>query len=97
MRRSGSALLLVALVALGGCRPTCKEACRALLECDEVTSPRVSLDECEDSCQREEALYESWEDTERLHAFHDELECIVDSTCGEVAAGACYDEDLYRF
>jgi len=91
--RSGSALALLLLAP--ACRPSCEEVCEKLLACEEVESPRVSETECEDSCTREEALYETWEDERLLDALYDEMECIADSTCAEVAGGACYDEALF--
>ena len=91
----GSAALLLTLAA--GCTPTCKEVCVKLLECDDVESPRVSEWECRDACEREENLYEEWEDLRTLELHYDERDCIMDSECSEIADGACYDEELYLF
>lgn len=90
-------VLLGAALVLGGCHATCKQACKKLLDCDEVESSRVNLEECRASCSREEELYESWENTALEEALRDELDCITSSTCEELAAGACYDDDLYPY
>lgn len=98
MRPSGNLCVLVALlpVLALGCHPTCKKVCKTLLACEEVESSRINQEECEESCERQEALYEKeWEDTVLLDAFYAQNSCIVDSSCEEVAAGACYDPSLY--
>jgi hypothetical protein len=90
-------VLVVVLLLAPGCRPSCEQVCEKLLACDAVESPRVSQAECEDGCAREEALVETWDDQELLDAFHDEMDCVADSSCDDVAAGACYDEALFVF
>jgi len=85
------------LLAAPACHPTCKQVCTKLLECDEVESSRVSEYECRDSCQREENLYEGWEDLQALELHYDQMSCIMDASCQEVADGECYDEELYLF
>jgi len=57
----------------------------------------VLLDECEDSCQRQEIMYDLWEDEEKEQAFADHQSCIMSSSCGDLDAGACYSEELYIF
>ena len=32
-----------------------------------------------------------------IEGFADDRSCIVDATCEELEAGACYDEELYLF
>lgn len=96
---SRSLLLLAALgglaVVASGCTPTCQRTCKKLVTCDEVESPRVAIDECEESCVLQEALYEEWDDVELRRDFDDYKSCVVGSSCEEVAAGECYDEDLW--
>jgi hypothetical protein len=92
--------LVLALAALGpallgGCDATCKTACERLLECDEVDSPRLPQAECEASCLVQEDVYDSWDDTQLQDAFGDFKSCLRDSECADIAAGACYDEDLF--
>jgi hypothetical protein len=96
VRLSGSALAAALLLA-PACRPSCEQVCEKLLDCDAVESPRVSLSECEDSCSREETLYETWDDQQLLDALYEEMECVADSSCDEVAGGACYDDALFVF
>ena len=99
MRLSGRTLggLLALCTTLAACHTTCKNACDILLECDEVESSRVNPSECEVSCSREMALYDQWENQALLDALQDELDCIGDLSCEEIAAGACYDEQLYLY
>lgn len=78
-----------------GCSPTCQRTCTKLVTCDEVESDRVAVDECEESCVLQEALYQEWDDTQLQDAFVDYKRCVTGSTCEEVAAGECYDEDLW--
>lgn len=66
-----------------------------LLDCEEVESPRVSLEECRDACTREENLYEDWDDQAALEIVYAERDCIMDEACAAIAEGACYDEELY--
>ncbi len=89
--------LLIVVSLMAGCHPTCTATCEALLACDEVESSRVSVDECEEMCLREENLYEDWEDTQALQAAYDARSCIVSSSCDEIVDGACYDESIYLY
>jgi hypothetical protein len=57
----------------------------------------MSVDECEDACQREENLYLDWDDSQALQAAYDARSCITSSTCGEIADGACYDPSIYLY
>lgn len=88
--------LLALAVGLQACEPTCKATCKKLLACDEVDSPRVSLDDCEYSCTTQQTLYEEdWEDTQLRDALGEAKRCISSSSCEDIALGVCYDEDLY--
>ena len=87
------------IAGLGGlltaCEPTCQRTCKKLVTCDEVESPRVAIEECEASCNLQEALYEEWDDTQLRDAFDDYKQCVTSSSCDELAGGTCYDEDLW--
>lgn len=67
-----------------------------MLSCDLDTS-RLALDACIDDCERQNALYEVWEDTEKQRAFRAHRSCLGRSSCEEIDAGVCYDEDLFIF
>ena len=94
--------IVVPLLALGlaACAPPCKQVCRKVLfDCGDLDSERVSLEECEESCNRQEALYEQWEDEEKADLFDDHKRCIASSSCDEIAVGECYEgfEELFVF
>ena len=91
-------LALTAWLA-AGCAPTCEQSCRKLLFDCELDTERVALDECQTSCLRQEALYESWENQELTDLFRDHRRCVASSSCDEIADGACYEgyEDLFLF
>ncbi len=87
---------LAALLLAQGCAPSCERTCRKLLRCGNLESDRVSVQECEASCQSQISLYEGWQDERALdRAFDAHRTCLVRSTCDEIADGACYDERLY--
>ena len=82
------------------CAPPCRQVCRKVLfECDNLDSDRVALDECEASCQQQDAVYQVWQDEEKQDLFDAHKSCIGSSTCEEIAAGACYEgyEELFLF
>ena len=70
-----------------------------LFECGDLDSERVSFLECEDSCLRQDALYQQWEDERKQELFNDHKRCINRSSCEEIAQGECYYgfEDLFVF
>jgi hypothetical protein len=85
-------MLLAAFAS--GCSVNCTNACKKLLSCD-LQDGLVLLDECEDSCQRQEVLYELWEDEEKEQALVDHERCVISSTCDEISSGVCYDSELF--
>ncbi len=99
--RPRAALALLGLLVLGaGCEPTCRNTCEKLLDCEDTTvdQPRVSLDECEDACEVQQALYaEDWENEQLRDGLADLKRCVRDEECDAIAEGACYDPDLYIF
>ncbi len=99
MGKAAKLLGVAVLIALGeGCVPRCEATCKKLLECgEELDTQRVALAQCEDSCIREEALYEDWEDETKQDALDEERRCIGASSCEEIADGACYEHDLFPF
>jgi hypothetical protein len=92
-------LVALATLPLAACPPTCKQACRKTLFDCELDTERVSLDECEIECERQEYLYRQWEDTELQQLFDDHRRCIGRSSCEEIADGVCYEgfEALFVF
>lgn len=97
IRRPAFFALLVGLPLLGGCNPTCSNVCDKLVACDEVETPRMSSEVCEQSCETQEDLYFSWDDTQLQEAFTEYKQCVRSSSCEAIAEGVCYDEDIYLF
>ena len=105
MRQSGSGpsrlllsgLVTASLTMLVGCEPTCERTCKKLLSCEDVDSPRVHEDECIDSCDSLADLYDSWDDTQLQDQLAETKRCVVSEECDAIAAGVCYDEDLYTW
>ena len=96
MRRS-SALAFAAIWLLSaGCTPRCQESCAKVLDCG-LESTRVARDECVLSCQIEETLYKEWEDKTKIQAFKEHKRCLRESSCEEIEAGVCYDEELFLY
>jgi len=87
--------------ALSACEPTCQLACRQLLRCDlentELETSGIALDACEASCVFQEDQYEEADDNVNRARLADHKRCVANSTCEEVAVGACYDEALFPF
>jgi len=57
----------------------------------------VALDECTESCQRQDFLYQQWEDEEKQDRFDDHKACLKDASCDEITNGVCYDDALFVF
>ena len=96
MRRS-SLVGVLGLLFASACTPTCERTCRKLLDCGTLDSERVSVPECEASCNAQLVMYDDWEDEDELNeAFDLHRECLVQSTCEQVEAGECYDERLFQ-
>lgn len=53
--------------------------------------------ECVDACNKQNNLYEDWEDTEKQLAFDDHRQCIVASSCEKIEEGDCYDPLVFIF
>lgn len=89
-------LLLLSSTALIGCEPSCAKTCKTLLACESVETEVTEEEECEASCLTQEEVYEDiGEDSDEREAFKDLKKCIQSSECDAIAAGECYDEELY--
>ena len=89
--------LAAAALALGGlaaCDPPCDRTCDKLLSCDAVETPRVSSEDCRLQCERQEQLYDNWNDQELQDAFKAHKQCILAEECDALADGVCTDELL---
>ena len=90
-------LLITMVVATTGCEPSSEQTCETLLACEETHTDRVALDDCTASCLVQQRLYDEWEDIELQDSFTDYKFCIAEESCEEIAAGACYNADLYSW
>lgn len=92
--------LLASLLFAAGCTPTCGQSCRKLLfRCGDLEYDELTLEECEESCNRQESLYQLQENDELLALVRDHRRCLATSSCEEIANDVCYDgfEVLYPF
>lgn len=86
------------IFSLLACKPTCKQVCDKLVECENPGTERMPSAECEDSCRTQSSLYEDeWTDVSLREAFDAELACIDDAECEDIAAGVCYSEEVWSY
>lgn len=85
------------ILLLWACTPTCEEACNNLVACDNPGTEFLAADECLESCQSQRDLYQHWEDQGLQDAFDDALSCYTDSSCDQIAAGACYNASIWTY
>lgn len=81
---------------VAGCEPTCAQSCRKVIACD-LESERVVQDECEASCVFQERDYERWEDEVKQDALSDHKRCLARESCDDIAAGVCYDPEIFLY
>jgi len=95
----GRWLLTSTLLWAVACDPPCKRTCRKVLDCGNLSSDRLAIDACEQDCNRQEELYDQWDDEEKQDLFKEHKRCLLDATCDEIAEGVCYVgyEDLFHF
>lgn len=92
-----AALCAVALTS-AGCTPTCARVCTRLVDdCGDLGTERMTAYECEESCTEQQKLYDRWADTQKQDALDEELSCLIDATCDDIAAGTCYNEELWAY
>lgn len=84
----------VALPVLVACAPPCAQLCAKLDRCD--LNGGVSVDECTETCDAQIEVYKAeTEDDEAQKAYRRHRLCLGSHSCEEIAAGACYDEELF--
>ena len=100
-RRSQRLWPLLGLSAIvfsaAGCKATCADVCDQIVDCDGLPTARMSSAECEESCKSQSDQYDGWADGQKQDALQDELDCLSDSTCDDIAAGVCYNEAIWNF
>lgn len=79
--------------SVAGCAPSCRDACRHMLEDCGIERADWGLEDCTVGCERYLAHYEDdWQKTES----RDAVRCIRNSSCDELQGGTpCYDEAVY--
>ncbi len=87
--------VLAALTLASACAPTCETTCRKIVRCE--LADNFEQLECEESCTRQSALFEVEDNKTLRQAFAAHRRCVTSSTCEELEAGECYDEDLFQF
>jgi hypothetical protein len=88
---------MIFAILLWACSPDCDRTCQKLLTCDELEAPEMGEEECVSACNAQVNLYEDEEDEATQNALDDYKSCVIDSTCDELAAGVCYNEDIYSW
>jgi hypothetical protein len=88
-------MIFVALLL--ACTPTCEEACRKLVECENPGTELLGVDACEEQCREQRDLYAEWDDQQLIDAFDDSLSCYTETSCDSLASGACYNEAIWSY
>jgi len=89
-------LLVLSSLSLVGCEPSCAKTCKKLISCDDIDTEVSEVEECEATCEVQQSVYDNWgEDSVEREAFGDLKRCINQSECDSIAAGECYDEEVY--
>lgn len=89
--------LILAFLLLAGCTPTCEQVCDHVVACGNPGTERMSSEECTESCQRQDALYQEWTDEKLRDGFDAALTCLDEATCEQLEAGACYDAEVWAY
>jgi hypothetical protein len=90
------ALMLAVATA---CNPPCKRTCNKLLDCGNLSTDRLAVSACIEDCEKQQQLYQDWDDEEKQDLFVAHKRCLVDASCEEIEEGVCYDgyEELFSF
>jgi hypothetical protein len=80
---------------LSGCEPSCEATCEKLMSCDEIEMDHIPVQECATTCEIQQRIYEKWDSSDEREWFSDMKYCIDDASCGDIADGECYDDELY--
>ncbi|MFT6145518.1 MAG: hypothetical protein ACJAZO_002341 [Myxococcota bacterium] len=90
------ALAVLAALTLGSaCAPNCETTCNKIIRCE--LADNFEQLECEEACTRQSAQFEVEDNRTLKQDFRAHRSCIRSSTCEELEAGECYDEDLFQF
>jgi hypothetical protein len=90
-------VLTLLLTTLLGCSPTCADACTVVASCGESLGDFPNEAECNEACASQRATVDENGDTGVQDAFERELRCLAAATCDDLAAGACYEEQVWSY
>lgn len=97
---STKVFLMVSLLlgmGLSACDRSCEATCRKVLKCEDVPSNELSIGECNAECVRQGEYYELNDDEAGAEAFSAHKQCLNTSSCDEILAAVCYDDELFGF
>ena len=57
----------------------------------------MGLEDCRLQCERQQSLYDGWDDQDLQTAFSDHKRCVLEEECDAIDEGACYDSDLFAW
>lgn len=87
-------LLLLAAVATAACNPTCQQVCNKLDRCGFDDAVQVNV--CQATCERQLLFVQELDDEDAaLKQFNDHRRCIGNTSCDDLAAGQCVDDELF--
>jgi hypothetical protein len=86
--------LFAAVVFAAGCAPTCAEVCNKLDRCG--FDGTVQVIECRTACERQLAFAQELDDDNvAVKAFNDHRRCLGNTSCEDIEAGVCVEDDLF--
>ena len=89
--------MIAVLLSLLGCDATCADACAVVAGCGESTGDFPNAAECEEACARQRTTVAEGTDSGVEAAFQRELDCVAGATCDALAAGTCYEEQVWSY
>jgi hypothetical protein len=93
MRAIALSAALGALVLLGACDSSCRNACSHVLEDCGVERPGYGLEDCVSACK---TFLDHYDDEWQRDASKEAVRCTRSASCEDLRQGTpCYDEAIY--
>jgi len=90
---AAGAAVLSACLLLAGCEPSCRDACRHVLEGCGVERPQYSVEDCRLQC---EAFLQHYEDDWQKADSRAAVRCVAAAPCEDLRSGTpCYDAAVF--